>query len=152
MKYVLTTLLALASIGVNAQKIDFNMSGKDNNSTEDGFTPWSFGRTTAAQTKTFDGVTIKVEAVTESGFAGNGCNCNWWKDGVNKHSKLISDAVYPVILDAGNNYSASTTSPMGVKFTITGLTAGTHSLAAYHNNTDGVTEHGYPDVMVKING
>ena len=152
MKYVLTTLLALASIGSQAQKIDFNISGKDNISTEDGFTSWSFGRTTSPQTKSFDGVTIRVEAVTGSGFAGNGCNCNWWKDGVNKHNKLISDAVYPVILDAGNNYSASSSSPMGVKFTISGLSAGTHTLAAYHNNTDGITSPGYPDIIVKING
>lgn len=152
MKYKLTTLLALASLSSQAQKIDFNLSGKENTSTEDGFTSWSFGRTTNPQTKSFDGVTIKVEAVTGSGFAGNGCNCNWWKDGVTKHSKLISDAVYPVILDAGNNYSASTSSPMGVKFTITGLSAGTHTLAAYHNNTDGISSPGYPDICVKING
>lgn len=152
MRYKLTTLLALASLSSQAQKIDFNLSGKENTSTEDGFTSWSFGRTTNPQTKSFDGVTIKVEAVTGSGFAGNGCNCNWWKDGVTKHSKLISDAVYPVILDAGNNYSASTSSPMGVKFTITGLSAGTHTLAAYHNNTDGISSPGYPDICVKING
>lgn len=152
MKYKLTTLLALASLSSQAQKIDFNLSGKENTSTEDGFTSWSFGRTTNPQTKSFDGVTIKVEAVTGSGFAGNGCNCNWWKDGVTKHSKLISDAVYPVILDAGNNYSASTSSPMGVKFTISGLSAGTHTLAAYHNNTDGISSPGYPDICVKING
>lgn len=152
MKYKLTTLLALASLSSQAQKIDFNLLGKDNISTEDGFTSWSFGRTTNPQTKSFDGVTIKVEAVTGSGFAGNGCNCNWWKDGVTKHNKLISDAVYPVILDAGNNYSASTSSPMGVKFTISGLSAGTHTLAAYHNNTDGISSPGYPDICVKING
>lgn len=152
MKYKLTTLLALASLSSQAQKIDFNLSGKENISTEDGFTSWFFGRTTNPQTKSFDGVTIKVEAVTGSGFAGNGCNCNWWKDGVTKHSKLISDAVYPVILDAGSNYSASTSSPMGVKFTITGLSAGTHTLAAYHNNTDGISSPGYPDICVKING
>lgn len=152
MKYKLTTLLALASLSSQAQKIDFNLSGKENTSTEDGFTSWSFGRTTNPQTKSFDGVTIKVEAVTGSGFAGNGCNCNWWKDGVTKHNKLISDAVYPVILDAGNNYSASTSSPMGVKFTITGLSAGTHTLAAYHNNTDGISSPDYPDICVKING
>ena len=149
---LLTTLLALAAISASAQKIDFNLTGKESSSTEDGYTSWSFGRTTSAQTKTFDGITVKVEAVKGNGFAGNGCNCNWWKDGVNKYSKLISDAVYPVILDSDNNYSASTSSPMGLKFTITGLSAGTHTLTAYHNNTDGTLTPGYPDVKVKVNG
>ena len=149
---LLTSLLTLCAINVSAQKIDFNLTGKENSSTEDGYTSWSFGRTTSAQTKTFDGITVKVEAVKGNGFAGNGCNCNWWKDGVNKYSKLISDAVYPVILDSDNNYSASTSSPMGLKFTITGLSAGTHTLTAYHNNTDGTLTPGYPDVKVKVNG
>ena len=149
---LLTSLLTLCAINVSAQKIDFNLTGKENSSTEDGYTSWSFGRTTSAQTKTFDGITVKVEAVKGNGFASNGCNCNWWKDGVNKYSKLISDAVYPVILDSDNNYSPSTSSPMGLKFTITGLTAGTHTLTAYHNNTDGTLSPGYPDIKVMVNG
>lgn len=152
MKKALTSLLACTVMGANAQKIDFNLSGKESTSNEDGYTSWAVNRASGAQTKTVDGVTIKVEAVGGDGFAGNGCMSNWWKDGVNKYSKLVSDAVYPIILDSNNNYSPSKTKAMGVRFTISGLSAGTHTLAAYHNNTDGTMSPKYPDLKVLVNG
>lgn len=41
---------------------------------------------------------------------------------------------------------------MGLRFTISGLKAGEHSLAAYHNNVDGVMTPDYPTVKVLVNG
>lgn len=142
----------LLSAGMQAQKIDFNLSGRSNSSTADGFAYWEVNRAQGAQTATFDGVTITVSAVTGDGFEGNGMNNNWWKDGVNKYDKLVSDGVYPVILDAQNNYTPSTTKNMGIQFVISGLTPGEHSLCAYHNNTDGIMSPSYPKVNVIVNG
>lgn len=155
-KKTMLAALAFVAMAAEAQKIDFNLPGKESTSTEDGFVSWSMGRTMGSQSAEFetpDGgkITIKVEAVTGEGFEGNGVNCNWWKDGVNKYSKLVSDGVYPIILDAANNYTPSTTKNMGLKFTISGLPAGNHSLSAYHNNTDGLTNP-YPKLNVKVNG
>ena len=149
MKTLLTSVCLLASISSNAQKIDFNLSGKESQSTETDYTSWAIGRQ-ASDTKTVDGVTIKASAV--SGIAGNAVFCNWWKDGVNKYDKLISDGIYPIILDSSNNYSYSSDTPMGVQFDITGLAAGEHTLCAYHNNTDGTLSPGYPKLKVAVNG
>ena len=148
MKHIFASLMILSSLGASAQKIDFNLSGKENSSTEEGFSSWAVGRSKTA-TKEFDGITIKAEAVT--GTAANGINNNWWKDGVSKYSKLVSDGVFSAYIDSKNDYSYSTSEPMGVQFTISGLKAGKHTLTAYHNNTDGLTNP-YPTLRIIVNG
>ncbi len=140
--------MILSSLGASAQKIDFNLSGKENSSTEEGFSSWAVGRSKTA-TKEFDGITIKAEAVT--GTAANGINNNWWKDGVSKYSKLVSDGVFSAYIDSKNDYSYSASEPMGIQFTISGLKAGKHTLTAYHNNTDGMTNP-YPTLRILVNG
>nr|QIM10189.1 hypothetical protein Prevot485_2880 [uncultured Prevotella sp.] len=151
-----TTLLiaATCALTVNAQKIDFNLPGKESQSLEEGFANWAVGRATASESSFTDdngnNITIKVESV--AGIAGNAVFCNWWKDGVTRHSRLVGDGIYPIILDSNNNYTWSGTEPMGVQFTISGLPAGEHTLCAYHNNTDGVTTPGYPTIKVVVDG
>ena len=95
-------------------------------------------------------VSIKVESV--EGTEGNAVFCNWWKDGVTRYSKLVSDGIYPIILGSDNNYTWSSSKPMGLKFTISGLSAGKHTLTAYHNNTDGKLSPSYPTVKVVVDG
>ena len=148
MKHIFASMMILSSLGASAQKIDFNLSGKENTSTEEGFTSWAVGRSKTA-TKEFDGVTIKAEAV--AGTAANGINNNWWKDGVSKHSKLVSDGVFSAYINSNNDYSYSASEPMGIQFTISGLSAGKHTLTAYHNNTDGMTDP-YPTIRILVNG
>lgn len=148
MKHLFASMMILSSLGASAQKIDFNLSGKENTSTEEGFTSWAVGRSKTA-TKEFDGVTIKAEAV--AGTAANGINNNWWKDGVSKYSKLVSDGVFSAYIDSKNDYSYSASEPMGIQFTISGLSAGKHTLTAYHNNTDGMTDP-YPTLRILVNG
>lgn len=151
-KLTLCGLSLLTAMAMEAQKIDFNLTGKESTSTADGYTSWAVNRAKGAQTMTVDGVTVKVETSTGADIEGNGVMSNWWKDGVNKYDKLISDGVYPIILDASNNYTPSTTKAMGLKFTISGLSTGEHSICAYHNNTDGITTPAYPNLKVLVNG
>ena len=94
-------------------------------------------------------MTIKAETV--AGTAANGINNNWWKDGVSKYSKLVSDGVFSAYIDSKNDYSYSASEPMGIQFTISGLSAGKHTLTAYHNNTDGMTDP-YPTIRILVNG
>lgn len=148
MKHIFTSLMLLSSLGASAQKIDFNLSGKENTSTEEGFSSWAVGRSKTA-TKAFDGITIKADAV--SGTAANGINNNWWKDGVSKYSKLVSDGVFSAYINASNDYSYSDSEPMGIQFTVSGLKAGRHTLTSYHNNTDGLTDP-YPTLRITVNG
>lgn len=141
-------------MAIHAQRIDFNLPGKDAQSLEDSYTGWSVGRQQSAEASFTDAggntITIKVESVP--GLTGNAVNCNWWKEGTQVHSKLVSDAIYPVILDANNNYTYAKSEPMGVQFVITGLPAGEHTLAAYHNNTDGILTPTYAPLKVVVNG
>ncbi len=147
-------LAATCALTVSAQKIDFNLPGKESQSIEDGFTNWAVGRTASGESTFTDdyGNAITIKAKSVEGLTGNAVFCNWWKDGVNRYSKLISDAIYPIILDSENNYTYSSTAPMGIQFTISGLPAGEHTLCAYHNNTDGTTAPGYPTVKVVVDG
>lgn len=144
----------LCTLSLNAQKIDFNLPGKESQSLEDGYANWALGRTASGE-DTFTGnegnaVSIKVESV--EGTEGNAVFCNWWKDGVTRYSKLVSDGIYPIILGSDNNYTWSSRKPMGLKFTISGLSAGKHTLTAYHNNTDGKLSPSYPTVKVVVDG
>ena len=144
----------LCTLSLNAQKIDFNLPGKESQSLEDGYANWALGRTASGE-DTFTGnegnaVSIKVESV--EGTEGNAVFCNWWKDGVTRYSKLVSDGIYPIILGSDNNYTWSSSKPMGLKFTISGLSAGKHTLTAYHNNTDGKLSPSYPTVKVVVDG
>ena len=144
----------LCTLSLNAQKIDFNLPGKESQSLEDGYANWALGRTASGEA-TFtsnegNAVSIKVESV--EGTEGNAVFCNWWKDGVTRYSKLVSDGIYPIILGSDNNYTWSSSKPMGLKFTISGLSAGKHTLTAYHNNTDGKLSPSYPTVKVVVDG
>lgn len=144
----------LCTLSLNAQKIDFNLPGKESQSLEDGYANWALGRTASGEA-TFtsnegNAVSIKVESV--EGTVGNAVFCNWWKDGVTRYSKLVSDGIYPIILGSDNNYTWSSSKPMGLKFTISGLSAGKHTLTAYHNNTDGKLSPSYPTVKVVVDG
>ncbi|MDE6151190.1 MAG: hypothetical protein K2G12_04290, partial [Prevotella sp.] len=82
MKVSLISGLLLCSASVMAQRIDFNISNQSNVTTEENFQPWEVGRVESSE-KTFttdDGsvVTIKVESVKATGYAGNAVYCNWW--------------------------------------------------------------------------
>lgn len=140
-------MLSLSMGSAYAQKIDFNLSGKESTSTADGYTSWAIGREKSSS-KTIDGLSITVTSV--AGTEANAVMNNWWKDGVSKYDKLISDGVYATYLDANNDYKFSADKPMGLQFTIKGLTAGEHSICAFHNNTDGLTNP-YPTVKVLVN-
>ncbi|MCI6504449.1 MAG: hypothetical protein MSA13_07540 [Prevotella sp.] len=151
-KLTIMLLAATCALTVSAQRIDFNLPGKESQSIEDGFTNWAVGRTMSDECSFTDeygnAITIKAESV--EGLTGNAVFCNWWKDGVNKYSRLISDAIYPITLDSDNNYTWAANDPMGIQFTISGLPEGVHTLCAYHNNTDGTTSPGYPTVKVVV--
>ena len=151
---IILPFMLLAAVSAQGQKIDFNLPGKESQSTENGYESWTVGRTANSEQSflTPEGNTVTIKAESVAGTEGNAINCNWWKDGTNKYSKLVSDALYPVILDSNNNYSYSASQPMGIQLTISGLSAGEHTITAYHNNTDGMLTPGYPTIKVVVDG
>ena len=140
--YLLLTALLL-TIGAEAQKIDFNNS---QNRTEDGFTAWVVGLESGVISQTIDGVTLTL--ARGEGSVGTHLMGEWWKDGVNKYSKLTSDGLTVSGKEGDEKYNL-TEGAVILQLTVSGLSAGEHSLLAYHNNPAG---HQGPLVDVYVDG
>ncbi len=130
-KLFLSFVLLSLAMGLQAQRIDINNS---QNKTADGFTAWTIGTTTQSSV-TVDGITVK--ATVDGTQQNRTLKGEWWKDGVNKYDKLVCDGVGVYGLDSNNNTPQIQSGEVGIKLTITGLTAGEHTLLAYHNNPSG---------------
>ncbi len=146
-QFLLLGLTAL-SLVAQAQNIDFDLPGKTayGKDTEINFISWAVPRTTS-DTKTFDnGMTITISA----GGAASDVGSNWSKTDVEtKGLRVIADEVLATNLEDGNltNISDASTSLI---LTIKGMTAGEHSLKAYHNNSD--KDQVQPDIEVLVDG
>lgn len=131
------TLLAVAVSSVPAHagiQIDFDVSGRQSSEvTEPGWSPWVVSSATSLAVS---GVTFKI---AKAGSASN-LTTVWSKAMVQapNYARVIGDGV-----------STDATSNGAIQLTISGLSAGTHSLLAYHNSTDG-TQWG--DVSVSVDG
>ncbi|MBQ8190805.1 MAG: T9SS type A sorting domain-containing protein [Bacteroidaceae bacterium] len=142
-------LCALATEGM-AQKIDFNLAGKNESQVnETGYTAWAVDKATVNK-KTLDGG-LSLE-LNIGGAANQTMKSNWWKDAItSKNSKLIGDCVAVYGLDADDNTPVLTDVPTTLNLVVKGLAAGQHSLLAYHNVTDGAQTNP-AKIEVKVNG
>ena len=145
---LMTAVLALTTIGATAQKIDFDLPGKTapGKDTEVNYISWAVPRA-ESDTKTFDGgMTITISA----GGAASAVGSNWSKTDVETNGlRVIADEVLATNLENGN-MTQITEGSTSLILTITGMTAGTHSLKAYHNNSD--KNQTQPDIEVRVDG
>ena len=144
-KRLLLTITAISIVcGLFAQKIDFNKPGRNEQlNTETGYSPWAVTDTEEA-VGTFDGVTLTISC--DANYAGGYVSSNYWKDGVeNKGYKLIGDG----LVGYQNGHDIVTSGAVKIDVKISGLSAGTHTLQAYHNNFEGLVA---PDIDVLLNG
>lgn len=144
-KRLLLTITAINIVcGLFAQKIDFNKPGRNEQvSTETGYSPWAVTDTEEA-VGTFDGVTLTISC--DANYDGGYVSSNYWKDGVeNKGYKLIGDG----LVGYQNGHDIVTSGAVKIDVKISGLSAGTHTLQAYHNNFEGLVA---PDIDVLLNG
>lgn len=143
-KLIVTAITLLCTTTLLAQKIDFNMTGRSEaEGTETGYSPWAVSETASA-TGTFDGLTITLSPDTK--YAGVHVLTKYWKQGVvNNGYKLVGDglAVY------GDDHSNVASGSVKLDVKIEGLSAGTHSLQAFHNNVEGLDA---PKIDVYVNG
>lgn len=119
--------------------IDFNMAGRPiEEGNESGYTDWAVGETAGTAKLTISGVTF---ALARNGGAGTAIKSTYYKAGVQAphYARLVGDALSVV----GGNDGAS------IRVTLTGLSAGNHTLQAYHNAIDGY-QHG--NIKVVVNG
>ena len=145
---LLTTAIALMTIGSSAQNIDFDLPGKTapGKDTEVNYISWAVPRT-QSDTKTLDnGMTITISA----GGAASAVGSNWNKTDVETNGlRVIADEVLATNLENGN-LTQITEGSTSLILTITGMSAGQHSLKAYHNNSD--KNQVQPDIEVSVDG
>lgn len=149
MKKVITTVMtACCTLMVAAQNIDFDLPGKTapGKDTEINYISWAVPRA-QSDTKTLDnGMTITISAGGAAGDVGS----NWNKTDVETNGlRIIADEVLATNLENGN-LTAITEGSTSLILTITGMTAGSHTLKAYHNNSD--KNQTQPDIEVKVDG
>ena len=136
------------TISTTAQKIDFDLPGKTapGKDTEINYISWAVPRA-QSDTKTFDnGMTITITA----GGAASAVGSNWSKTDVETNGlRVIADEVLATNLENGN-LTQITEGSTSLILTITGMSAGTHSLKAYHNNSD--KDQTQPNIEVSVNG
>ena len=148
MKRILLLFVWFASQTIQAQNIDFDLPGKTTpgKDTEINYISWAVPRA-ASDTKTFDnGMTITISA----GGAATDVGSNWSKTDVETNGlRLIADQVSATIIVDGNITKISDASTSLI-LTISGMSAGQHSLKAYHNNSD--KNQTQPDIEVLVNG
>ena len=160
-KLFLTAIIYLFGIlGLMAQSIDFDISGKTNQSLQEGFTEWVVLEC-VTDTKTLEN-NIQVTLTAAQGSNPMDATKNdetirhikteWWKDGItsgNDGARILGDA----LIITGNDHSYVTEGMTKLDVTISGLTAGHHSLQAYHNCVEfDVSKGAIPDIDIYVNG
>lgn len=148
-RIVLLGALILGATYSFAQKIDFDMSGRQlSEVNEDGYTSWIVPQQ-ASDTKTIDGVTFTVAAAGNATILRSQWNKNDVKLG-NPNMKLIGDGVVAFIADDDNNTPIINDKSLAISLTISGLSAGPHTIQAWHNGVNGYKN--LAPINVSVNG
>lgn len=144
----MTAVLSLTVMASTAQNIDFDLPGKTapGKDTEVNYISWAVPRA-ESDTKSFNGgMTITITA----GGAASAVGSNWSKTDVETNGlRIIADEVLATNLDKGN-MTQITEGSTSLILTISGMTAGMHTLKAYHNNSD--KNQTQPDIEVRVDG
>ena len=152
-KVLLSACMCLLSVAIKAQKIDFDMTGRNTSEvTEAEYQSWQVPKALSA-TNTFkddEGRDITIDINCGEGSPENRTlKSNWNKNIVQKESKLVGDAVVVYGFDSNENTPHLTNESATLNMTIGGLAAGEHTLLAYMNVTDGnITSIAPIDVLV----
>ena len=152
-KLLLSAFMCLLSVAIKAQKIDFDMTGRNTSEvTEAEYQSWQVPKALSA-TNTFkddEGRDITIDINCGEGSPENRTlKSNWNKNIVQKESKLVGDAVVVYGFDSNENTPHLTNESATLNMTIGGLAAGEHTLLAYMNVTDGnITSIAPIDVLV----
>ena len=157
-KLFLTIVTWLGAVGMMAQHIDFDISGKTSQALQEGFTEWVVPEG-VSDTKEVDGITITIAAAQGSNPMDPAHNdaeirhvkTEWWKDGIvsgNDGARILGDA----LIITGDDHSYVTSGATKLDVTISGLPAGHHSLQAYHNCVEFDETKKIPDIDIYVNG
>lgn len=136
-------MLLLGALSLHAQtpvlKIDFNQNGRQLAEVhEPGYLSWY--PATAVLLDTLEGVIMRFESTG----AGDGLKSNWYKAGIQSpyYARLVSD-----VLTVNDG-----TAGAEITMTLSGLTAGQHSLLFYLNHVDNPATNTFAPVDIFIDG
>ncbi len=150
-RHLLFSMAIAGALTATAQKIDFNLAGRQESQVnEEGFTAWAVN-TSESESKEIEdanGNKVTVTLANDANYAGKRLRSCWFKNGLSS-SKLVADGVAIYGLDDDNNTPQVTEGAVRLNVTLSGLSAGKHSLLAYHNNNDGFNA---PKLDVYVNG
>ena len=145
-RHIILSALFAAAATAGAQNIDFDFPGRNTSEvTEPGYIAWPVGRTVSDTKELDNGITITVSGEGAASAVGS----NWNKQTVQGGHKLFGDGVLAVNLEGGNMVKL-TKGPTALVLKIEGLSAGRHSVIAYHMNTD--KNQTLPPIEVEVNG
>lgn len=156
MRNKILLLLAIISVclSTNAQiKIDFNKENK-NNPYASGYLDWTIndlepsGSTLPSAKGEFGNVIITLQAVQDTIKIKKISDANALKAGTT--DVLTADGITGVGYKDGEDFYLES-GRMAIKFTITGLSAGKHSIQAFHNNVELKSGDTAPDIFVDVN-
>jgi hypothetical protein len=147
-KPIAMLLLAMATLPLFAQNIDFDLPGKTapGKDTETNYISWAVPRAAKDTKKLDNGMTLTISA----GGGATAVGSNWSKTDVEtKGLRVIADEVLATNLVDGN-LTYITDASTSLILTIEGMTPGQHTLKTYHNNSD--ANQTQPDIEVTVDG
>lgn len=150
-RHLLFSMALATALAASAQKIDFNLTGRQESQVnESGFTAWAVNtcETESKEVDDANGNKITITLANDASYAGKRLRSCWFKNGLSS-SKLVADGVSIYGFDDNSNTPQITQGAVRLNVTLRGLSAGKHSLLAYHNNNDGFKA---PKLDVYVNG
>lgn len=141
------------ALNLMAQKIDFNFNKSEAEVHEPDYIAWQVNKS-ATDSKTLDnGVTITLSAAGGADIMQTQWHKNTCQAGQRGQTglRLLGDGVMAFKLDATNNTPNLTNVSTAIKVAIEGLSAGRHSILAYHVHKDPKTGE-MPLIKVEVNG
>lgn len=149
-RQVLFSMALVSALTASAQRIDFNLAGRSESQVnEPEYTAWAVNtcETESKEVEDADGNPITITLANDASYAGRRLKSCWFKNGLSS-SKLIADGFSIYGYEDGNTPQI-TEGAVRLNITLKGLSAGKHSLMAYHNNNDGFNA---PKLDVYVNG
>lgn len=144
---------------MNTLKIDFSAGTGNDAYISDGYTDWYLEneiKSGGSQSKTIDGVTIKISHNTDT--QADIIKRNWYKNGLKtgtEETKLVCDGIYACLekdnASYGDGQYGATSERVAIDVTISGLEVGKYSLLAYHNYVMNAS-HTLPAIGVEVDG
>jgi len=151
-KLLITATFLWCSLTATAQRIDFSFSNAQETQThEPGYIEWKIPHSATSSMTLDNGMEMTVSAAGNADVLRDQWNkntCNKGRDTEQTGLRLLGDGVVAFIAD-GDNTPTSTTISTAIEVMVKGMTAGSHTVMAYHVWKD-VKNGEMPNIKVEL--